>query len=156
MQSPDDLYHKEVGFESAYELNNDLIYYPPIPSSFDISDDIALYYVIFKIFDIDDGTWKLSDISRNALAATIQYDVKRGDWTGDDYHSVGTGYGLVRGDEDGTTARGYADSDPSQNDCELFFDIRTTAVRVDLDDLTTWEEVNFYRSDPTISNANED
>ncbi|MEM3037838.1 MAG: PKD domain-containing protein, partial [Thermoplasmata archaeon] len=156
VRSPDDLYLDGAGLETTYEFDNDLIYYPSITYSFDIRDDIALYYATFKIYDIDDGTWKLCDISRSALAATIQYDVKRGDWTGDDYHSDSTGYGLVRGDEDGSTARGYADNDPYQNDCELFFDIRTNAVWVDRDHLTTWEEVNIYRSDPMMNNAEED
>jgi len=157
VKSPDARYLEEQGHESAYEIDNDLIYPGlPITYSFDVRDDISLYYVILTLYDIDDNRWNYCDISRSAIAATIQYDLKRGEWVGDDSHQDTTGYGLVRGDEDGSTAKGCADTDPAQNDCELFFGIRTTAFWVDRDYLTTWEEVNIYRSDPLHDDSEDD
>jgi len=157
VKSPDARYLEEQGYDSAYETDNDLIYPRlPITYSFDVRDDISLYYVILTLYDIDDNRWNYCDISRSAIAATIQYDLKRGEWVGDDSHQDTTGYGLVRGDEDGSTAKGCADTDPAQNDCELFFDIRTTAFWVDRDYLTTWEEVNIYRSDPLHDDSEDD
>ncbi|MBS3772748.1 MAG: hypothetical protein KGY55_00940, partial [Candidatus Thermoplasmatota archaeon] len=66
------------------------------------------------------------------------YDLKRGEWTGDDYLRDGNGYGHASGFEDGDTNDG---------DCEIWFDIYQWGEGSwwgDSSRLTGWEKENVY------------
>ena len=69
---------------------------------------------------------------------TIFYDLKRGEWTGDDYLKDGNGYGHCSGFEDGNE---------DENDCEIWFDIYQwgdSGWWGNEDRLTYWEKVHVY------------
>ena len=63
------------------------------------------------------------------------YDIKRGEWTGDDFLGDKNGYGHCSGFEDGNE---------NENDCEIWFDIYQWVERWGEDRLTYWEKVNVY------------
>lgn len=69
---------------------------------------------------------------------TLFYDMKRGEWTGDDSLKDGNGYGHASGFEDGST---------DDNDCEIWFDLYQWDEGSwwgDSSRLTGWEKENVY------------
>jgi len=69
---------------------------------------------------------------------TLIYDLKRGEWTGDDFLKDGNGYGHCSGFEDGNE---------NENDCEIWFDIYQwgdSGWWGNEDRLTYWEKVHIY------------
>jgi len=66
-----------------------------------------------------------------AKTLTLSYDVRSGDWTGDDYLGDGDGSGH---------ASGYGDGDEGQMDCEIWFDIYQQDDDSSPDRLTYWEK----------------
>ena len=88
------------------------------------------------------GIWKECDISKDGKGVDISYDVRSGEWTGEDYLNDGNGYGHTSGFEDGNY---------EENDCEIWFDIyqlRGGSSFLNPDRLTLWELVNVYNLDP--------
>ena len=88
------------------------------------------------------GIWKECDISKDGKEVDIFYDVKRGEWTGEDHLNDGNGYGHASGFEDGNH---------EENDCEIWFDIyqlRKGSSFLNPDRLTLWELINVYNLDP--------
>ena len=100
--------------------------------------DISLYYS-----SSSDGRKKICDISNtNRYNLSIQYDVKRGEWIGDDFLKDETGYGH---------SSGFEDENKLENDCEIWFDIKQGKPGEDPemswysdDRLTPWEILNLY------------
>lgn len=89
------------------------------------------------------GSDKSCDISKgNSKTVNIVYDLKRGEWTGDDYLQDRNGYGHTSGFEDGNY---------NERDCEIWFDIHQwtgDGHPGSGDRLTYWEKVNVYDLDP--------
>ncbi len=83
------------------------------------------------------------DISKgNSKIVNLTYDLKRGEWTGDDYLQDINGYGHTSGFEDGNY---------DERDCEIWFDIYQSyhgGHPGSGDRLTYWEKVNVYDLDP--------
>lgn len=143
--------------ESAkpYSVNQDHIN-PDATYIFPISDNYAYSYVDVSIFlyDVDwtitwDAVLETCDIANSGTTAIMRYDLLHGSWSGSDYHGDSTGYGHVSGNEDGSLS-------VDENDCELWFNIKTNDVWEDYDEFACWEEVNYYRSDPTLDNSDGD
>ncbi len=74
----------------------------------------------------------------------LLYDIKRGDWTGDDYLGDGNGYGHCSGFEDGNE---------NENDCSIWFDVYQSGGK---DHLTYWEKMNVYHLNPSEDYAGTD
>ncbi|MCD6447715.1 MAG: hypothetical protein J7L58_01545 [Thermoplasmata archaeon] len=106
--------------------------------SFDIPDNEENIAITIEV--IKNGVE--ADVSKNGKALHITYDVKRGDWYGDDWRGDESGYGHAGGHEDGNC---------SENDCEIWFDIIQNDY--DGDGLTYWEETNIYGTDPRENDA---
>ncbi len=73
------------------------------------------------------------------------YDIKRGEWTGNDYCGDKNGYGHCSGFEDGNE---------EENDCEIWFDIYQWGYRGwwgNEDRLTYWEKVNVYHLNASMN-----
>jgi len=89
------------------------------------------------------GVKRECDISRSGKSLNIVYDVRRGEWRGEDHLKDGNGYGHSSGFEDGNYC---------ENDCELWFDIyqvRNPESFLSPDRLTLWELKNVYHLDPS-------
>lgn len=89
------------------------------------------------------GIWRECDISENGRELDILYDVRRGEWTGEDSLNDSNGYGH---------ASGYEDGNYKENDCEIWFDIyqlREGESFLNPDRLTLWELINVYDLDPS-------
>lgn len=134
---------------------------------FDVSDSTSSPIVTVKIelWDDDDGVGKTKaddqcDISRQpsyvnsqknmaGRAALVTYDLRTGDWTGDDgFAGDPNGIGHVSGTEDGSSAS------VDQDDCELWFWIWQNDY--DHDGLTYQEEISRGTSPKLTENADYD
>lgn len=81
---------------------------------------------------------------------TLFYDLKRGEWTGDDYLHDGNGYGHLSGFEDGST---------DDQDCELWFDIYQMGGGSwwgSSSRLTGWEKEHVYGLNASRNYSNKD
>lgn len=104
-----------------------------------LSIEIELFYSY-----IPSGKKRECDISKDGKSLNIAYDVRRGEWTGEDFLGDGNGYGHASGFEDGNY---------SEYDCEIWFDIyqsRGSERFFSSDRLTLWELENIYHLDPSI------
>ncbi len=93
------------------------------------------------------GIWKECDISKYGKELDISYDVRRGEWVGEDHLNDGNGYGHTSGFEDGNY---------EENDCEIWFDIyqlREGSSFLNPDRMTLWELINVYNLDPSRNYA---
>jgi len=77
----------------------------------------------------------------------LQYDLKTGQWAGDDFLGDGNGYGHASGLEDGS-------KETDEDDCEIWFGI--TMNDNDGDGLAYWEEVNVFHTDPMLKDSDTD
>lgn len=76
--------------------------------------------------------------------AEIQYNIKTGTWTGDDFRGDISGYGRLNGcDDDSVFYR--------QRDCELWFNIFQNDY--DNDGIPYWDEVNNFGSNPQLKDT---
>jgi hypothetical protein len=87
----------------------------------------------------DDG---LCDISGDWPYVSVWYDLKTGQWTGDDALADANGHGHASDNEDGSAGT-------DQDDCEVWFDVWQNDV--DGDAIPYWTEVNSYSSVPAIN-----
>ncbi len=94
----------------------------------------------------NDRLWDITHRSKPAFAE-IEYSIKTGHWTGDDYRGDFSGYGRLNGYDDGNY-------DKRIRVAEVFFDI--TQNDYDGDGIPYWTEVNVYGTDPTVDNRGED
>jgi hypothetical protein len=81
---------------------------------------------------------------------TIFYDMKRGEWTGDDYLGDSSGYGHISG---------FEDENINESDCELWFDIYQITDEYwwhETDRLTAWEKEHIYGLNATQNYYNTD
>ncbi|MFO8132956.1 MAG: hypothetical protein R6U10_03335 [Thermoplasmatota archaeon] len=109
-------------------------------ASFDIPDDEAAAAVTIEVLEGGEAM----DVSGDG-SLELTYDVRRGDWTGDDVRGDGDGYGHATGSED---------NESDTTDYEIWFDIGFNDY--DGDGLTYWEEENVYGTDPAQSNLGDD
>jgi len=109
-------------------------------ASFDIPDDEVEVAVTIEV--LEDG--ETMDVSGDGILE-LTYDVRTGDWSGDDVRGDGDGYGHATGCEN---------NDSDATDYEIWFDLGCNDY--DGDGLTYWEETNVYGTDPETSNAGDD
>jgi len=119
-----------------------------------IPDDIELVNISLQLLDYNDDGPVLCDINKqknvddNGLDITVYYNIKTGNWFGDDYNiGDGSGYGRACGTGDGSVYK-------NEKDCEIWFDIHQNDY--DEDGIPYWIETNIYGTDPTVDNSGED
>ena len=93
-----------------------------------------------------DRLWDITHRSKPDYAE-LQYNIKTGHWTGDDYRGDPSGYGRLNGYDD-------ENYDKRIRVAELFFDI--TQNDYDGDGIPYWTEVYVYGTDPTVDNRGQD
>jgi hypothetical protein len=146
----------EKEFESDVWYNTKYLYDINWKATLDVPDEEEIVNIKIQLWDYhDDGQFKdrLCDISgdsgkdSDSYDVEIQYSIKTGHWTGDDFldHDISnsdpSGYGRLCGCDDGTI---YV----KDRDCELWFNIYQNDY--DNDGIPYWAEENLYGSDPTI------
>ncbi|MFH0816797.1 MAG: FG-GAP-like repeat-containing protein [Methanobacteriota archaeon] len=108
--------------------------------------------VIIVLYDDDQGHSPpdgddVCDVGGAWPYASMWYDLKTGQWSGDDTLGDANGYGHVSGDEDGSWGTTY-----DEDDCDLWFDIKQNDN--DDDGLTYWEEVKERQPGQPAYNTN--
>ncbi|RLF48290.1 MAG: hypothetical protein DRN29_00020 [Thermoplasmata archaeon] len=112
----------------------------------DVPDDVANVTIQIELWKKEGGNEVQCDINGgNGKSLTLIYDIKRGEWTGDDFRGDIDGYGHANGVMDGVC---------DENDCELWFTI--TQNDYDNDSLTYWEETFIYGTNPMLSDYGKD
>lgn len=138
------------------------IYDPQWCATLDVPDDVEFVSVRIQLWDAQDETSdsdRLCDISgdyditEDSFDVELDYSIKTGHWSGDDYldHDPETadpsGYGRLNGCDDGTIYQ-------QDRDCEVWFAISQNDY--DDDGIPYWTEVNVFETDPMINNTGED
>lgn len=117
----------------------------------DVPDDKEIVNVKIQLFSKNLGGNKLCDLSLNNQGGTSNYDaeitynLKTGQWSGDDFIGLQdvSGYGRLNGCDDGIINQ-------NDGDCELWFDISQNDY--DGDGIPYWTETNVFGTDPTVDN----
>ena len=151
----------EQEFKSPIWYNTKYVYNPNWSATKNVPKDQEFVNITIQLWDNNPlGIDQLCDISGNSEERPnsrdlqLQYSIKTGHWTGDDY--VGTfffggsdpsGYGRANGCDDGSVYQ-------NDRDCELWFDINQTDY--DGDNIPYWTEENIFHTDPTVNNKNDD
>jgi len=148
-------------FVSETWENTKYLYDTPFSVTVDVPDEQEIVNITIQLWDANPSLDVLCDISNNwgtydeNLDVDLEYSVKTGSWSGDDFVNLDTGwyypdesgYGRLNGCDDGSIYQ-------SDRDCELWFDIYQNDY--DGDGIPYWTEVNVYKTDPTINNLGED
>ncbi|MDG6221465.1 MAG: M20/M25/M40 family metallo-hydrolase, partial [Candidatus Thermoplasmatota archaeon] len=139
-------YYDEKGAGGVYTFN--IFTLPPkVVFEFDYPDEketvqLELLFIAYKT-----GDSHLIDISRDpdGYNVRLEYDARTASWTGDDGYPGDPHPGYSSGLEDGHNCgwEGAIGFNIEQND-------------YDNDGLTYWEEINKYRTDPTLWDTNGD
>lgn len=117
-------------------------------ASLNIPDTIPTVEICIQLWNHNDGDDILCDLNSDTHRdIELTYDIRTGQWTGDDYKGDPSGYGRANGCDDGSF-------DTEQYDCELWFTISQTDY--DNDTIPYWSEVHTYGTNPQVSNKNED
>ncbi|KAA0004047.1 MAG: hypothetical protein FE048_00280 [Thermoplasmata archaeon] len=108
----------------------------------DVPDVLTNVTICIELWKKVRGKEILCDINsgegdENGKTLSLVYNLKRGEWYGDDYLGDKDGYGH---------ANGAADGSLDGTDCEIWFTIKQNDY--DDDGLTYWEEMNIYNTDP--------
>ncbi len=135
------------------------VYDPQWSATANVPDDIEWVNVTIQLWDEGSTGDRLCDISDNygsfdeTYDVDLQYSLKTGHWTGDDWlkgfwgGADPSGYGRLNGCDDNS----YYQND---RDCEMIFDIYQNDF--DGDGIPYWTEVYAFGTDPTIDNTGED
>jgi len=149
-------------FTSDIWHNTKYIYNPEWSATANVADDQELVDITIQLWDAKDENFnedRLCDISGDTGSlpdnydVEIQYNIKTGHWTGDDFlQSDSTmmdpsGYGRLNGCDDGSI---YI----QERDCELWFSISQNDY--DNDGIPYFTEIEIYQTDPTISDIGVD
>jgi len=108
---------------------------------YDVNETVVIQIEVWEKKTLQDMQCDLSREKgeyEGGKTITIFYDLKRGEWTGDDYLKDGNGYGHCSGFEDGVE---------DENDCEIWFDIYQWGYGGwwgNQDRLTYWEKAHIY------------
>ncbi len=147
-------------FSSPTWQNMNYVNDPDWSATLNVPDDVEFVNITIQLWDDNLLRDQLCDISGNSEERPdssdiiIQYSIKTGHWTGEDY--VGeffwggpdpSGYGRANGCDDNSIYQ-------NDRDCELWFDI--TQTDPDGDSIPYWTEMNIFHTDPTVNNANDD
>ncbi|MEA2055001.1 MAG: hypothetical protein U9O96_07870 [Candidatus Thermoplasmatota archaeon] len=132
-----------VWWEQVYEGNDIWFEWPTAARtiSYDINKTISIQIEVWEKKAGQDIPCDISKGKSSYLAGktiNLFYDIKRGEWTGDDYLGDKNGYGHCSGFEDGNE---------NENDCEIWFDIYQWGYDGwwgSEDRLTYWEKANVY------------
>jgi len=135
-------------FESPH-WHDPYIYNPGWSATHNVPDDIEEVTIMIQLWAETDTSTIPCDLSPyvDAFAVEMIYNIKTGQWTGDDTRGDSSGYGRVTGVDDGTIYQ-------KDNDAELWFTI--TQTDYDHDNIPYWTEVNTYATDPETDNTGED
>jgi len=140
-------------FKSPVWHNTRYVYQQPWKASLNVPDDEEWVNITIQVWDWNLGLDTLCDISRQYYGVgkdlkelTLQYSLKDGHWTGDDFIEQDplsfdpSGYGRASGIDDGSIF-------DDENDCEIWFDIYQNDT--DGDTIPYYTEVNYFGTDPT-------
>jgi hypothetical protein len=149
----------DAEFISQTWQNTKYIYNPEFSATLNVPDDEELVDIKIQLWDRNIGRNRLCDISsdcdgyRDSFDVELTYDLKTGNWFGDDYVTDEpvsydpSGYGRLNGCDDNSIYQ-------RDFDCELWFDIYQNDY--DGDGIPYWTEENIYFTDPEIDNTGED
>jgi len=150
---------EDISLYVIVEINNQLfesphwqdpyIYNPSWSATQDVPDDQEEVNIMIQLWAETDTSTFPCDLNPyiDASAVEIIYNIKTGQWTGDDTLKDTSGYGRLCGTDDGTIYQ-------KDNDAELWFTI--TQNDYDTDNIPYWTEVNTYLTDPEIDNTGDD
>ncbi len=110
-----------------------------------VPDDEEFVNVTLQLWDKNTDGDVLLDIGNVNKDVTIQYSIKTGHWTGDDFIGDPSGYGRLNGCDDDSIY------DTQELDCELWFTI--TQNDYDTDGIPYWVEENVYHTNPTVNDS---
>ena len=148
-------------FKSPIGYNTKYVYNPNWSATKNVPKDKEFVNITIQLWDNNpSGIDQLCDISGNSEERPnshdlqLQYSIKTGHWTGNDYVGASffegsdpSGYGRANGCDDGSIYQ-------NDRDCELWFDINQTDY--DGDGIPYWTEENIFHTDPTVNNTNDD
>jgi hypothetical protein len=118
-----------------------------------IDDNVENVEISIELWDKNSNEDRKCDISgeenigSEGFDIKIDYNIKTGQWNGDDFIGDNSGYGRLCGCDDGSIYN-------HEYDCEIWFKIYQTDY--DNDGLTYYEEEYIYGTNPEISNIAED
>jgi hypothetical protein len=136
-------------FESPVYPDQYYVYNPDFSSTVNVPDDEEFVDVKIQLWYSDniDGLCDISPeqgSSEEARDVEIQYSIKTGKWSGEDYLGDPSGYGRLSGTEDGSIYE-------KENDCELWFEIYQNDF--DDDGIPYWTETNTYSTNPEVADT---
>ncbi len=142
-------------FVSDIYYNKSYIYDLNFSINLDIEDEQEFIFIKIQLWDYADecDSNRICDIcgytrnGDNKYDVELTYNIRTGNWTGDDFLKDPSGYGRLNGCDDGTIYE-------LDRDCELWFDIYQNDS--DGDRIPDWIETNFYGTDPEVNNIGED
>ncbi|MDD5778053.1 MAG: hypothetical protein PHU95_01205 [Candidatus Thermoplasmatota archaeon] len=132
-------------WEEVYEGTDIYFEWPMAAAELAFDEEDSIIPIQIQVWQKRPGLDRACDVSGAASpllagkTVTVFYDMRRGEWTGDDYLGDANGYGHTSGFEDG---------DEDENDCELWFDIyqmeEGDSWWGEFDRLTSWEKEHVY------------
>jgi len=149
----------DAEFTSNVWHNRKYVDNPGWSATLNVPDDEDLVDIKIQLWDWNIGLDRICDISRDYdgfndnYDIEITYDIKTGNWFGDDFISAEltnfdlSGYGRLNGCDDNSIYQ-------LDRDCELWFDIYQNDY--DGDGIPSWTELNIYNTDPEVDNTGED
>jgi hypothetical protein len=148
-----DILINDVSFTSPIWPNASAVYGFNWSATLNVPDDVENVTVTIQLWDQGLLGARLCDISgepnivSRGYSADMVYNIKTGQWCGDDFRMDPSGYGRLNGCDDGSIAE-------QDRDCELWFDVSQNDF--DGDGIPYWTEVYAYGTDPTVNNLGED
>ncbi len=141
------LFINDEEFTSDVWADSNYVYEPWIVTC-DVPDEQEFVNVKIQLWDVRNGTNTACDISGDSGEYDVElvYNVKTGQWTGDDSLGDVSGYGRLCGTDDGTIYE-------LDNDCELWFDMYQNDY--DGDGIPYWTETYYYYTNPSEKEEND-
>lgn len=136
-------------FESPAWIDSHVVS-PDLSFTCDVPDHEEFVSIRVGLFEKNifgsDHLWDITSRKKPSFAY-LNYSIKTGHWTGDDYLGDPSGYGRLNGYDDGNYNKRIRVA-------EMFFDINQNDY--DGDGIPYWVEVYEYGTDPTVDNRGED
>ncbi len=137
----------EVEFESQIWYDKSYVYNPDFSIEVDVPDEEEFVNIKIELWEYSTNENILCDIGDETNDISLIYSIKTGSWFGGDQLKDKSGYGRLNGCDDGSIYE-------NQYDCEVWFNIYQNDY--DNDNLTYWNEVNNFQTDPMIDNSGDD
>jgi len=112
-----------------------------------VPDDEEFVSVEIQLWDYNSNGDVICDIGNENENVELIYNIKTGQWKGDDQLEDPSGYGRLNGCDDGSIYK-------EERDCEIWFHISQNDF--DNDGMPHWVETLVYDTDPEVDNTGED